>query len=101
MLLQLCNMSLPVAVPDCLAAVKHVMSDVNTHLTINIQTPLPAGSNETLCPSQSKLTGTTTIVAKPGMGDKLMEMVATMPGKSYLHAELQSAMTYHRTNGLL
>ena len=49
---------------------------------------LHAGSNETLCPSYSKLTGTTTVVAKPGMGDKLMEMVATMPGKSCLHADL-------------
>jgi hypothetical protein len=55
--------------------------------TLCSNTP-PAGSNETLCPSHSKLTGTTTIIAKPGMGDKLMEMVATMPGEWCLHADL-------------
>lgn len=42
--------------------------------------PLPAASNESLCPSHTKLTGTTTIVAKPGLGAVMRDMIATMPG---------------------
>jgi quinol monooxygenase YgiN len=39
-----------------------------------------AGSNESLCVSNTKLTGTTTVVAKPGQGVALRNMIATMPG---------------------
>jgi hypothetical protein len=51
------------------------------------------------------LTGTTTIVAKPGMGDKLMEMVATMPGESCLLTNvknvklLTTAVSHGSTHG--
>ena len=37
---------------------------------------------ETLCPSATKLTGTTTVWAKPGYGQQLRDMAATMPGVS-------------------
>lgn len=39
-----------------------------------------AGSNESLCSSNVKLTGTTTVTAKPGQGIALRNMIATMPG---------------------
>ena len=42
----------------------------------------PAASNETLCQSATKLTGTTTVWAKPGLEQKLVNMAATMPGTS-------------------
>lgn len=39
-----------------------------------------AGGNESLCISNTKLTGTTTVIAKPGQGVALRNMIATMPG---------------------
>lgn len=42
--------------------------------------PSCAGSNESLCGSNTKLTGTTTVIAKPGQGVALRNMAATMPG---------------------
>ena len=60
--------------PESAPALRAVSMPVLTALSVN------AATNESLCASYTKLTGTTTVFAKPGMGKQLLDMAATMPG---------------------
>ncbi len=67
-----------------------IRSDVHIRSCLSFSLCHAAASNESLCASNTKLTGTTTVIAKSGQGVALRNMIATMPGDRH-HARRAAA----------